>query len=31
MLAKDGERVPFYVLFHMTGPVETWLTRYEAL
>lgn len=27
MLAKDGERVPFHLLFHMTGAVETWLTR----
>lgn len=27
MLAKDGERVPFHMLFHMTGAVETWLTR----
>lgn len=27
MLAKDGERVPFHEVFHMTGAVETWLTR----
>ncbi|CAM9099296.1 unnamed protein product [Ectocarpus fasciculatus] len=26
MLAKDGERVPFHALFHMTGAVEMWLT-----
>lgn len=28
MLAKDGERVPFHALFHMTGAVEMWLTRW---
>ncbi|CAM9358663.1 unnamed protein product [Ascophyllum nodosum] len=27
MLAKDGERVPFFALFHVTGAVELWLTR----
>lgn len=30
MLAKDGERVPFYEEFQMTGAVETWLTRLVA-
>eukprot|EP00904_Undaria_pinnatifida_P003150 jgi/Undpi1/12836/HiC_scaffold_7.g02503.m1 len=27
ILAKDGERVKFHALFHMTGAVEMWLTR----
>lgn len=31
MVAKDGERVPFHLLFHMTGAVETWLTRLASV
>lgn len=31
MVAKDGERVPFHILFHMTGAVETWLTRLASI
>lgn len=31
MLAKDGERVQFHALFHITGAVETWLTRCVCL